>query len=131
MTCEFMKDIPFKHVFIHGLARDSLGRKMSKSLGNGIDPLGVCEEYGADALRFTLVTGNTPGNDMRFYMERVEANRNFANKIWNASKFVIMNLTEYDDAFVPEAADLTLADRWILTMLNETVQKVTRDLDRF
>lgn len=131
MTCEFMKDIPFKHVFIHGLVRDSLGRKMSKSLGNGIDPLGVCEEYGADALRFTLVTGNTPGNDMRFYMERVEANRNFANKIWNASKFVIMNLTEYDDAFVPEAADLTLADRWILTMLNETVQKVTRDLDRF
>ena len=130
-TCEFMKDVPFRHVFIHGLVRDSQGRKMSKSLGNGIDPLGVCEEYGADALRFTLVTGNTPGNDMRFYMERVEANRNFANKIWNASKFVIMNLTDYDETFVPEEADLTLADRWILTSFNDTVRKVTADFDNF
>lgn len=131
MTCEFMKDIPFENVFIHGLVRDSQGRKMSKSLGNGIDPLGVCEEYGADALRFTLVTGNTPGNDMRFYMERVEANRNFANKIWNASKFVIMNLTDFDEAFVPEESDLTLADRWILTSFNETAARVTEDLDKF
>ena len=131
MTCEFMKDIPFENVFIHGLVRDSQGRKMSKSLGNGIDPLGVCEEYGADALRFTLVTGNTPGNDMRFYMERVEANRNFANKIWNASKFVIMNLTDFDESFVPEEKDLTLADLWILTSFNETAARVTEDLDKF
>ena len=131
MTCEFMKDIPFKNVFIHGLVRDSQGRKMSKSLGNGIDPLGVCEQYGADALRFTLVTGNTPGNDMRFYMERVEANRNFANKIWNASKFVIMNLGDFDETFIPEDKDLTLADHWILTSFNETVAKVTEDLDKF
>lgn len=131
MTCEFMKEIPFKNVFIHGLVRDSQGRKMSKSLGNGIDPLGVCEQYGADALRFTLVTGNTPGNDMRFYMERVEANRNFANKIWNASKFVIINLGDFDETFIPEDKDLTLADRWILTSFNETVAKVTEDLDKF
>jgi valyl-tRNA synthetase len=131
MTCEFMKDIPFKHVFIHGLVRDSQGRKMSKSLGNGIDPLGVCEEYGADALRFTLVTGNTPGNDMRFYMEKVEANRNFANKIWNATKFVIMNLKDYDADFIPATEDLTLADRWILTSFNDTVRRVTTNLDTF
>ncbi|MEG2639883.1 MAG: class I tRNA ligase family protein, partial [Clostridiales bacterium] len=84
---------PFKHVFLHGLVRDSQGRKMSKSLNNGIDPLEVIEKYGADALRFTLSTGNSPGNDMRFYMERVEASRNFANKIWNASRFAMMNLT--------------------------------------
>ena len=89
-------------------------QKMSKSLGNGINPLEVIDQYGADALRFTLVTGNTPGNDMRFYMERVEANRNFANKIWNASKFVLMNLTNYDESFVPTADDLTLADQWIV-----------------
>lgn len=131
MTCKFMKDIPFEHVFIHGLVRDSQGRKMSKSLGNGIDPLGVCEEYGADALRFTLVTGNTPGNDMRFYMEKVEANRNFANKIWNASKFVIMNLSDYDESFVPEEKDLTLADRWILSTFNDTIANVTANLDAF
>ena len=130
-TLDFMDDIPFKYVFIHGLVRDSQGRKMSKSLGNGIDPLGVCEEYGADALRFTLVTGNTPGNDMRFYMEKVEANRNFANKIWNATKFVIMNLKDYDESFVPETADLTLADRWILASFNETVRKATKDFDNF
>jgi len=130
-TLEFMHDIPFKYVFIHGLVRDSQGRKMSKSLGNGIDPLEVSEQYGADALRFTLVTGNTPGNDMRFYMEKVEANRNFANKIWNATKFVIMNLKEFDPDFVPGEADLTLADRWILASFNDTVRKVTEDLDRF
>ena len=98
---------------------------MSKSLGNGINPLDVIDQFGADALRFTLVTGNTPGNDMRFYMERVEANRNFANKIWNASKFVLMNLTNYDESFVPTADDLTLADQWIIQKYNETVQSVT------
>ncbi len=128
---DFMKDVPFKHVFIHGLVRDSQGRKMSKSLGNGIDPLEVAEQYGADALRFTLVTGNTPGNDMRFYMERVEANRNFANKIWNAAKFVLMNLNEYDAAFVPEEKDFTLADKWILNRYNETIAQVTANLDKF
>ena len=131
MGLEFGKDIPFKHVFIHGLVRDSQGRKMSKSLGNGINPLEVIDQYGADALRFTLVTGNTPGNDMRFYMERVEANRNFANKIWNASKFVLMNLTNYDESFVPTVDDLTLADQWIVQKYNETVQNVTSNLDKF
>ena len=130
-TLEFMDDIPFEHVFIHGLVRDSQGRKMSKSLGNGIDPLEVCEQYGADALRFTLVTGNTPGNDMRFYMERVEANRNFANKIWNATKFVIMNLKDFDETFVPEEEDLTLADRWILSSYNAAVRTATKNLDNF
>ena len=131
MDLEFEHEIPFKHVFIHGLVRDSQGRKMSKSLGNGINPLEVIDQYGADALRFTLVTGNTPGNDMRFYMERVEANRNFANKIWNASKFVLMNLTNYDESFVPTADDLTLADQWIVQKYNETVQSVTSNLDKF
>jgi len=131
MALEFEHEIPFKHVFIHGLVRDSQGRKMSKSLGNGINPLDVIGEYGADALRFTLVTGNTPGNDMRFYMERVEANRNFANKIWNASKFVLMNLTNYDESFVPTEADLTLADKWIVEKYNETVASITANLDKF
>lgn len=131
MGLEFGKDIPFEHVFIHGLVRDSQGRKMSKSLGNGIDPLEVIEQFGADALRFTLVTGNTPGNDMRFYMERVEANRNFANKIWNAAKFVIMNLEGYDETFVPKAEDLTLADAWVVTRFNEMVENVTTNLDKF
>lgn len=128
---EFMDEVPFKHVFIHGLVRDSQGRKMSKSLGNGIDPLEVIDEYGADALRFTLVTGNTPGNDMRFYMERVEANRNFANKIWNASKFVLMNLDDFDEAYEPAPDDLELADRWIMEELAKTTENVTRNLDKF
>ena len=128
---EFMKEAPFRHVFIHGLVRDSQGRKMSKSLGNGIDPLEVIEQYGADALRFTLVTGNTPGNDMRFYMERVEANRNFANKIWNAAKFVLMNLTDYDEEYVPQEDELELVDRWILERLAVTVEHVTENLDKF
>jgi len=128
---EFRDEIPFKHVFIHGLVRDSQGRKMSKSLGNGINPLEVIDEYGADALRFTLVTGNTPGNDMRFYMERVEANRNFANKIWNASKFVLINLDGYDENFIPEAGDLTLADKWILEEYNTAVTNITENLDKF
>lgn len=131
MGLEFGKDIPFEHVFIHGLVRDSQGRKMSKSLGNGIDPLEVIEQFGADALRFTLVTGNTPGNDMRFYMERVEANRNFANKIWNAAKFVIMNLDGYNEEFVPTAEDYTLADTWVVTRFNEMVDNVTSNLEKF
>ena len=131
MGLEFKEEIPFKHVFIHGLVRDSQGRKMSKSLGNGINPLEVIEEYGADALRFTLVTGNTPGNDMRFYMERVEANRNFANKIWNASKFVLMNLEGFDESFIPSVEDYTLADKWILEEYNKTVTNITNNLDKF
>ena len=131
MSMEFMHEVPFRHVFIHGLVRDSQGRKMSKSLGNGIDPLEVIDKYGADALRFTLVTGNTPGNDMRFYYEKVEGNRNFANKLWNATKFTIMNLDDYEESFVPDTADLTLADRWILDRLNRTIEDVSRNLDKF
>ena len=122
---------PFHHVLIHGLVRDSLGRKMSKSLGNGIDPLEIIDQYGADALRFTLVTGNAPGNDMRFYMERVEASRNFANKIWNASRFIMMNI---EKAEVPEAMDpseLTGADKWILSKVNTLAQDVTANMDKF
>ena len=122
---------PFKHVLIHGLVRDSLGRKMSKSLGNGIDPLEIIRQYGADALRMTLVTGNAPGNDMRFYNERVEASRNFANKVWNASRFIMMNLEKAD---VPENAnpeDLTDADKWILTRVNRLAKEVTENMDKF
>ena len=122
---------PFKHVLIHGLVRDSQGRKMSKSLGNGIDPLEVIDQYGADALRLTLMTGNAPGNDMRFYWERVEASRNFANKVWNASRFILMNL---DAAEVPadmEAEKLTLADRWILHKVNTLATEVTENMDKF
>ena len=129
MGMEFMKEIPFEKVFIHGLVRDSQGRKMSKSLGNGIDPLEVIEKYGADTLRFMLITGNTPGNDMRFYWERVEGTRNFANKIWNASRFALMNMEGYDkDA---ELAPYTLADKWILSRLQDTVKDVTGLLQRF
>lgn len=129
MGMEFMKEIPFEKVFIHGLVRDSQGRKMSKSLGNGIDPLEVIEKYGADTLRFMLITGNTPGNDMRFYWERVEGTRNFANKIWNASRFALMNMEGYDkDA---EVAPYTLADKWILSRLQDTVKDVTGLLERF
>lgn len=129
MGMEFMKEIPFEKVFIHGLVRDSRGRKMSKSLGNGIDPLEVIEKYGADTLRFMLITGNTPGNDMRFYWERVEGTRNFANKIWNASRFALMNMEGYDkDA---ELAPYTLADKWILSRLQDTVKDVTGLLERF
>lgn len=129
MGMEFMKEIPFEKVFIHGLVRDSHGRKMSKSLGNGIDPLEVIEKYGADTLRFMLITGNTPGNDMRFYWERVEGTRNFANKIWNASRFALMNMEGYDkDA---ELAPYTLADKWILSRLQDTIKDVTGLLERF
>jgi len=122
--------VPFEKVFIHGLVRDSEGRKMSKSLGNGIDPLEVIEKYGADALRFTLITGNAPGNDMRFYWERVEASRNFANKVWNASRFIIMNLPE--DGISPDAAcELTDADKWILSKVNTLVKDVTENMEKY
>lgn len=121
---------PFEHVFIHGLVRDSQGRKMSKSLGNGIDPLEIIDQYGADALRFTLATGNAPGNDMRFYTERVEASRNFANKIWNASRFTLMNL-EITENKLPAADALQMEDKWILSKYNTLVKEVTENLDKF
>ncbi len=119
---------PFEHVFIHGLVRDSQGRKMSKSLGNGIDPLEIINQYGADALRFTLATGNAPGNDMRFYIERVEASRNFANKIWNASRFTLMNLDVTENK-LPE--NLNPEDKWIVSKYNRLVKEVTENLDKF
>ncbi len=121
---------PFHHVLIHGLVRDSMGRKMSKSLGNGIDPLEIISEYGADALRLTLVTGNAPGNDMRFYMERVKSSRNFANKVWNASRFIMMNLEDQKVAEADPAA-LTAADRWILSRVNRLAKEVTNNMDSF
>ncbi|MDO5154393.1 MAG: valine--tRNA ligase [Eubacteriales bacterium] len=121
---------PFKHVLIHGLVRDDQGRKMSKSLGNGIDPLEIIDEYGADALRLTLITGNAPGNDMRFYMSRVEASRNFANKVWNASRFIMMNIEKSDVKDV-DLSKLTLADRWILSKVNTLAKDVTENLDKF
>ncbi len=125
---EQMKERPFDTVLIHGLVRDSQGRKMSKSLGNGIDPLEIIDRYGADALRFSLVTGNSPGNDMRFYTERVEANRNFANKIWNAARFVLMNL-DIEDLALPE--HLELEDRWILSKFNTLVREVTNNIESY
>ncbi len=129
---EFMGEVPFRKVLIHGLVRDAYGRKMSKSLGNGIDPLEVIEEYGADTLRFTLVTGNTPGNDLRFSYDRVEASRNFANKIWNASRFVFMNLENYEKREItPDDDKLTMADKWILNQTNEVTEKVTNLIDKF
>jgi valyl-tRNA synthetase len=138
---EQMGEKPFKYVLFHGLVRDSLGRKMSKSLGNGIDPLQIIADYGADALRMTLITGNAPGNDMRFYNERVEANRNFANKVWNASRFIMMNLPEEGTKEDKELRDLLHAktvtaalapeDKWILSMFNDTVAAVTENMDKF
>ena len=125
---EQMKQIPFKDVFIHGIVRDDKGRKMSKSLGNGIDPMEVIDKYGADALRFTLSTGIAPGNDTRFYYERVEANRNFCNKIWNASRFLLMNL-EVEDFDLPQQLDLE--DKWILSRYNTLVKEVTENIDRY
>ena len=123
---------PFKHVLIHGLVRDSQGRKMSKSLGNGIDPLDIIGQYGADALRLTLMTGNAPGNDMRFSDERVEASRNFANKIWNASRFIMMNLEQVDEASeIAGQAQLTDADKWILSKVNTLAADVTDNMDKF
>ena len=121
---------PFSNVLFHGLVRDAQGRKMSKSLGNGLDPLEVIEQYGADALRFTLATGNSPGNDMRFSTERVEASRNFANKIWNASRFVLMNL-KIDKLELPDVSEMTLEDKWILDKYNALVREVTENLDKF
>ena len=134
---EQMGEKPFKTVLFHGLVRDSQGRKMSKSLGNGIDPLEIIDQYGADALRLTLITGNAPGNDMRFYMERVEASRNFANKVWNASRFLMMNLNN-DEKMASEVADMTMADaklepvdKWILSKLNTLIKDVTENMDAF
>ncbi len=130
---EHMNEKPFSTVFIHGLVRDAAGRKMSKSLGNGIDPLKVIEEYGADALRFALATGNAPGNDMRFSDEKIEAARNFANKLWNASRFVLMNLTESDDELLAPAAeaDLSLEDKWILSKFNTLARTVNDNIANF
>jgi len=144
---EFMPDVPFREVFIHGLVLDGQGRKMSKSLGNGIDPIEVIEQYGADTLRFMLITGNTPGNDLRFQTERLEAMRNFANKIWNASRFALMNLADYQEdnsctggneakgkvtsSIDAEKAEYTLADRWIRSRFNRTAREVTRNLERY
>ena len=127
---EQMGEKPFHTVLFHGLIRDSQGRKMSKSLGNGIDPLEVIEKYGADALRLTLITGNAPGNDMRFYWERVESSRNFANKIWNASRFIMMNLEEGTLA-EPALSELATEDRWILSKVNRLAKDVTENMDKF
>ena len=132
---EQMGEVPFDTVLIHGLVRDSQGRKMSKSLGNGIDPLEIIEKYGADALRFTLVTGNAPGNDMRFYWERVEASRNFANKVWNASRFMLMNFEQAEEAGISidnvTLDDLTQADKWILSKANTLAKEVTANMDNY
>ena len=128
MAMEFMKEVPFPQVMIHGLVLDAKGRKMSKSLGNGVDPIEVIEQYGADTLRFMLITGNTPGNDLRFHPERLEATRNFCNKIWNASRFVLMNLEDYEEG---PRGELTLADRWILSQYASTIEKVTDALEGF
>ena len=122
---------PFHHVLIHGLVRDAQGRKMSKSLGNGIDPLEIIDQYGADALRLTLITGNAPGNDMRFSMERVEASRNFANKIWNASRFVMMNLEGKEVKEPEDLSALCAEDQWILSRVNEVAREVTENMDRY
>ncbi len=127
--CEHMKQTPFHTVLIHGLVRDDKGRKMSKSLGNGIDPLEIIEKYGCDALRMNMVTGNSPGNDMRFYVERCEAMRNFANKLWNASRYVLMNLGE--DAKNELPTELTIADKWVLSKLNTLISEVTDNLEKY
>ena len=133
MSLELTGKPPFSHVLIHGLVRDGQGRKMSKSLGNGIDPLEVVQQYGADTLRFTLLSGNTPGNDMKFYPERLEATRNFCNKIWNASRFVLMNMDEVEiqAGSLPLAEELTLADKYILSRLADTASQVTKFMERF
>ncbi len=127
---EQMGKAPFHTVLFHGLVRDDQGRKMSKSLGNGIDPLEVIDKYGADALRLTLITGNAPGNDMRFYLDRVEASRNFANKVWNASRFIMMNLEDYNEE-KPLDSELTTTDRWILSRINRVTKDVTENLDKY
>jgi len=127
---EMMQEVPFREVFIHGLVLDAQGRKMSKSLGNGVDPIEVIDQYGADTLRFMLITGNTPGNDLRFQTERLEGTRNFANKIWNASRFALLNLEDYqeEEEFTPE---YTLADRWIISRFHQAAREVTRHLERY
>ncbi|MBR2004948.1 MAG: class I tRNA ligase family protein, partial [Thermoguttaceae bacterium] len=129
-ACEQMGEVPFDTVFIHGIVRDELGRKMSKSLGNGIDPLLVIDKYGADALRFTLATGNSPGNDMRFSDEKVGASRNFANKIWNAARFILMNI-EDKDVKCELPAELALEDKWIISLFNTLAKEVTENLEKF
>ena len=129
-ACEQMGGVPFDTVFIHGIVRDELGRKMSKSLGNGIDPLVVIDQYGADALRLTLATGNSPGNDMRYSEKKVEASRNFCNKIWNAARFILMNLPE-DEAAPHIPSNLALEDKWILSQYNRLTKEVTDNLDKF
>jgi len=138
-SLEAMGEVPFKYVYVHGLVRDAEGRKMSKSLGNGVDPLEVIEQYGADALRFMLMTGITPGNDLRFKMDKLEACRNFANKLWNASRFVIMNLQDENGDFRPMADDgqgidklvLKDEDKWILAKVNEAVGEITGNMEKF
>ncbi len=127
---EHMGEVPFRTVFIHGLVRDAKGRKMSKSLGNGIDPLEIIDKYGADALRFTLATGNSPGNDMRFMNEKVEASRNFANKLWNAARFLLMNIEGHEVA-LSLPADLAMEDKWILSRFNTLVGAMTENLEKF
>ncbi len=128
---EHMGDIPFRHVMIHGLVRDELGRKMSKSLGNGIDPLEIIKEYGTDALRYSLISGNSPGNDQRFLTSKVEFARNFGNKIWNATRFVLMNFDEDPDFTKVDKSKFTAEDRWILSCLNRTVKEVTDNMERY
>ena len=129
--CEHTGKTPFHTVLIHGLVRDDKGRKMSKSLGNGIDPLEMIEKYGCDALRMNMVTGNAPGNDMRFYVERCEAMRNFANKLWNASRYVLMNLDEDAKNELPAVDELTIADKWVLSKLNTLIAEVTENLEKY
>ena len=129
--CEHTGKTPFHTVLIHGLVRDNQGRKMSKSLGNGIDPLEMIDKYGCDALRMNMVTGNSPGNDMRFYVERCEAMRNFANKLWNASRYVMMNLAEDAKNELPAASKLEIADKWVLSKLNNLIAEVTENMDKY
>ena len=129
--CEHTGKTPFHTVLIHGLVRDDKGRKMSKSLGNGIDPLEMIEKYGCDALRMNMVTGNSPGNDMRFYVERCEAMRNFANKLWNASRYVLMNLSDDAKNELPALDELTIADKWVLSKLNTLIADVTDNLEKY
>ena len=124
-----MGEVPFKHVVIHGLVRDAQGRKMSKSLGNGVDPLEIIEKFGADALRYSLTAGTSPGSDMRYRDEKVESARNFANKIWNASRFVLMNIDEVPDAI--DMDHLDIADKWILDRLRNVIQEVSKNLEEF
>ncbi len=128
---EFTGERPFKDVLIHGLVRDEQGRKMSKSLGNGIDPMDVIEKYGADAMRYFLSTGSAPGQDLRFSMEKVESTWNFINKIWNASRFVLMNMDDMKYEEIDLTGEKSVADKWILTRLNETIESVTRNMDKY